>query len=267
MHNILKLIIILSILILPACTEDKLPAEAPAPSVAELESMVIANCYILQDALETFKADNDGICPLDIYNDTNDEGVTVIDLLPDGQLLENPFTGLRTEPVDTIATEPGQVGYFQGHAYSWGSPLYYINGYGEHYTIIELSNLDELEQAVISNCMLVREAAETFAALNGGIYPGNVDADMTPGGDTLIDLLPGGALLRNPFTVCNTEPINCAASNPGETGYVPIYIGGANMGYTITGCARHAGVTTFTCYQTPSDSCLVIGGVTIYCTE
>ena len=125
----------------------------------------------------------------------------------------------------------------------------------------------DLEQAVIANCMLVRAAAEMFATLNNGIYPGNVGVDMTPGGDTLIDLLPGGLLLQNPFTRVYTEPIDCSAANPGETGYIPAVIGGLNMGYTITGTGRFTGATTFTWWQTPSDSCLIINGVTIHCTE
>ncbi len=94
------------ILTVSACSESYVesPSAPPGPTTDELEARVIENCNIFRDALEEFRENNrNGRCPFDIYNDTNDLGLTVIDYMPDGQLLENPFTGERTEPVDSIA--------------------------------------------------------------------------------------------------------------------------------------------------------------------
>ena len=101
------------------------------------------------------------------------------------------------------------------------------------------------EASVKSNCHTVQLAAEDFAVQSDGVYAGNL-ADVTPNGDTIVDMLPGGALLENPFTKVGTEPVNNAANNPGETGYVPIPLGGVNIGYTITGVGKDMGVTIIT---------------------
>ncbi len=266
MRNLLISLTIVLILSLCACSESENPVEMEDLSTEELEAKVVENCHILQAALEEFRIYNDGFCPLDIYTDTNSEGLTVIDLLPEGQLLENPFTMHRTEPVDTIATEPGQVGYYQGRRYSWERPLYYINGYGEHYTILELSNLQELEQEVIANCMRVRNAAEMFATLNGGVFPGNLNG-TTPQGDTIIDMLPDGRRLRNPFTNNHcSEPVDGAAATSGQTGYTPVCDVGITVGYCITGNGLYGGTEIFLWWQTPSDTMVRVNGATVYCT-
>lgn len=95
------------------------------------------------------------------------------------------------------------------------------------------------EASVKSNCHTVQLAAEDFAVQNDGVYAANVDADATPSGDTIINMLPGGVRLTNPFTKAATEPVNGAAANPGETGYAVIVDGaGTNVGYTITGAGK-----------------------------
>jgi prepilin-type N-terminal cleavage/methylation domain-containing protein len=96
------------------------------------------------------------------------------------------------------------------------------------------------EASVKSNCHTVQLAAEDFAVQNNGVYAG-IAGDMTPGGDTLQDLLPGGNLLENPFTNIASEPVWAAANNPGETGYVAFAIAGVNIGYTITGAGKDLG--------------------------
>jgi prepilin-type N-terminal cleavage/methylation domain-containing protein len=102
------------------------------------------------------------------------------------------------------------------------------------------------EASVKSNCHTVQLAAEDFAVQNDGVYAADVDADVTPGNDTIVDMLPGGALLENPFTKVGTEPVNAAAANPGETGYVPVVQNGVNVGYTITGVGKVANTTIIT---------------------
>jgi hypothetical protein len=267
MHKLLSIIAIGLIFAISACGGDDAelltcPAE---PAIEELEARVIGNTYIVRAALEEFMAHNDDLCPYDIYNDTNVLGLTVIDLLPGGQLLENPFTGERTEPVDTLATEPGQTGY---SVRSFLCPsLYYINGIGERYTVVELSNVEELKWKGIRNCLTVREAVERFAESNGGIYPDNVGVDTTPEGYTVVEFLPDGCLLENPFTRCATEPTDCFAMLPGETGYVPIVQNLVNAGYTITGCGHIAGFTIFEWEYSPTSICIMIDGETVYCTK
>ncbi len=267
MRNLLIIIMICVVMALLSCSgeEAECPVAACEPSIEELEARVIANCNIFRDALVEYKDSNHGYCPVDIYNETNDLGLTVIDYLPDGELMENPFTGERTEPVDTLATEPGQTGYFQ--RYSWGSTLYYINGFGESHTIVEMSNTEEIEQAVIVNCLLVQQAAEMFAAHNSGIYPSDVGTDTTPGGLTLVDFLPARRMLNNPIHLFATEPVDGTSCNPGETAYVTFIQNATNTGYAITGTGIIAGTTNFTWWQSADDTCITINGVTVYCTE
>jgi type IV pilus assembly protein PilA len=102
------------------------------------------------------------------------------------------------------------------------------------------------EAAVKSNCHTVQLAAEDFAVQNDGVYAATVDADATPSGQTIVDMLPGAALLQNPFTKAATEPVNAAATNAGESGYVPIAQNNVNVGYTITGCGKVAGTVILT---------------------
>jgi hypothetical protein len=91
-----------------------------------------------------------------------------------------------------------------------------------------------LKLKVLENCRIVQAAAETFAAENGGFYPNNT-ADVTSLGNTLIDLLPDGMLLENPYWGARVEPVDGAAASIGQTGYYPVVCGGQVKGYTITG--------------------------------
>lgn len=96
------------------------------------------------------------------------------------------------------------------------------------------------EAVVKSNCHTVQLAAEDFAVRNEGVYASDTDTDVAAGGDTIVDLLPGGIFLQNPFTKAADVPLSSsAAANPGEVGYVPfVGVGGQNDGYTITGFGR-----------------------------
>ncbi|MBN2185449.1 MAG: prepilin-type N-terminal cleavage/methylation domain-containing protein [Candidatus Krumholzibacteriota bacterium] len=101
------------------------------------------------------------------------------------------------------------------------------------------------EASVKSNCHTVQLAAEDFAVQNDGVYAGTA-ADATPSGDVLQDLLPGGALMENPFTKVATEPVFVAAATAGQTGYVVVTVSGVNIGYTITGCGKTDGTDIIT---------------------
>ncbi len=98
------------------------------------------------------------------------------------------------------------------------------------------------EASTKSNCHTVQLAAEDFAVQNDGVYAANVSADVTPAGQTIVAMLPGGALLENPFTKIASEPIDGPAATDGQTGYVPIIQGGVNVGYTITGAGKGGNV-------------------------
>ena len=102
------------------------------------------------------------------------------------------------------------------------------------------------EASVKSNCHTVQLAAEDFAVQNDGVYAADVGLDATPSGDTITTMLPGGVLLENPFTKAASEPVDGAAATAGQTGYAPIVQNLVNVGYTITGCGKEAGVTILT---------------------
>jgi prepilin-type N-terminal cleavage/methylation domain-containing protein len=116
---------------------------------------------------------------------------------------------------------------------------------------IAIPNFDRMaaqskEAAVKANCHTVQLAAEDFAVQNIGVYAADVDNDQTVAGDRIIDMLPDGTQLPNPFTKAATEPVNGPATNIGETGYAPIIQNGTNVGYTITGVGRRAGALVIT---------------------
>ena len=86
---------------------------------------------------------------------------------------------------------------------------------------------------MIRNCYTVQRAVEAFAAQNNGVFPGNVGRDRTPAGETLIDFLPGGIRLENPFTNARSEPGDGSPALAGAVGYVSC--GSANRCYVIGG--------------------------------
>lgn len=203
------------------------------------EDLVRAGCQKVCDAADAFAAENGGEYPLDLLSDTTVTGKRFVDFLPEGQMLANPFTGEDTEPVLGTADSSGEIAYrVRGFCPHWG---YWITGFGGDSMIVELTNAEELEDAVRLNCYIIQAAVERFAMLNDGIYPSDVGADCTPLGETVIDLLPEGYLLVNPFTLAATEPVDGSAANAGETGYMPVCMCGINSGYTITGVGAEAG--------------------------
>ena len=85
----------------------------------------------------------------------------------------------------------------------------------------------------------VQMAAEDFAVSNEGLYSDQA-ADLTP-------LLPGGALVTNPFTENATEPqFGVAAATPGQVGIVGQIHAGAVIGYTMTGWGKDGLLFTHT---------------------
>jgi prepilin-type N-terminal cleavage/methylation domain-containing protein len=75
------------------------------------EAAVKSNSHTIQLAAEDFAVQNGGIYASDVDNSQTPSGQTIIGLLPNGMLLANPFTNARTEPVNGIASNPGEIGY------------------------------------------------------------------------------------------------------------------------------------------------------------
>jgi prepilin-type N-terminal cleavage/methylation domain-containing protein len=92
------------------------------------------------------------------------------------------------------------------------------------------------EAAVKRNGHVVQLAAEDFAVQNFGIYPFDTGTPL-PTGATLIDLLPEGIMLENPFSHALDSPVNGIAAAPGVIGYqfVDVNADGMPDGYNITG--------------------------------
>jgi hypothetical protein len=216
------------------------------------EATVRLECLVLKYAVEQFAAMSGGRFPEDVDVDATPGGQTVLDLLPGAQLLENSYTGSRDNPRNYSASLPGEIGYAVVQSYPDEDPCappvdegYVITGYAGKSIEVAITNLEcpPGEAVVLSHCRTVQLAVERWAVLNGGLYPSDVDTHVTPGGQTVVDLLPGGSYLVNPFTRAATEPVNAHAVNSGEIGYVPNIWNGENGGYAITGAGREAGAT------------------------
>lgn len=95
------------------------------------------------------------------------------------------------------------------------------------------------EASVKSNCHTVQLAAEDFAVQADGVYAGTVGEANPLTGQSIIDMLPGGTFLTNPFTKTVDQPIDGGASAEGQTGYVVVAPAGTNIGYTITGAGKN----------------------------
>ena len=103
------------------------------------------------------------------------------------------------------------------------------------------------EASVKENSHTVQMAAEDFAVQKDGVYASDLSDASSLSGNSIIDMLPSGTNLSNPFTKALTEPVDGAAANPGETGYEPVVNGsGTNEGYIITGYGRNRIVTRLT---------------------
>ncbi|MFA4947191.1 MAG: prepilin-type N-terminal cleavage/methylation domain-containing protein [Candidatus Krumholzibacteriia bacterium] len=75
------------------------------------EAAVKSNSHAVQLAAEDFAVQNNGVYAADVDNAQTLSGKTITDILPKGMLLRNPFTNAHTEPVNGIASNPGEVGY------------------------------------------------------------------------------------------------------------------------------------------------------------
>lgn len=101
------------------------------------------------------------------------------------------------------------------------------------------------EASCKSNCHTTQLAAEDFSVQNDGVYADDLaDATTTGAAVTIMDLLPGGNALSNPFTKAASEPQDgLGLADPGATGYDGIDSGtGSIDSYTIEGYGKDANV-------------------------
>ena len=110
-----------------------------------------------------------------------------------------------------------------------------------HQALIKPTSRRELQ--VWYDCQTFQQAVESWAKRNGGLYPcGLYDRNMD--GDSVIDLLPFGRLLENPWHNVHTNPMDGAAACLGQIGYVPIAHSGKYSGYLITGVGKDRDIVT-----------------------
>jgi len=104
------------------------------------EAGVKSNSHAVQVAAEDFAVRSDGIYAADLTDVCIYGAETIIDMLPQNQRLLNPFSRVRTEPVDGAAGVAGETGYepvVDGQGINVG---YIITGHGQAGTIARLSN-------------------------------------------------------------------------------------------------------------------------------
>jgi hypothetical protein len=214
--------------------------EDPARSIGRTDrrpATVIANAQLVADAIDRYASENGGDYRGFFHMSTSE----LRDYLG-GELLINPYTGERTEPRVCRGPGPGRVGFYTVRPLEEpGNYLgYRVIGWGEDpMPLVVLSagpdSLVARDDSVVANCLTVVDAAEEWASRNGGSYPTDL-SDRGADDLTLLDLLPDGQRLRNPFWDLLTEPKDGAADQTGQTGYVVCTDReGQSVGYTING--------------------------------
>jgi len=210
--------IAIMLVIVTGCGKDTI-VEPEALTDQELEAIVKGNSVTLLEAVELFAIDNGGEYPESVDSDISATGKILIDYLPGGDKLINPFTGIKDQPIDSMPSSPGEIGYYK---YQYNDAfyfnVYFIQGFGANSIIIEHDNIEETEAQIIEDCLILQAAVEAFKAddIWDNRYPcGSADCSQT--GGILQDYLPDGHLIENRITDFPTEPsvfgytTNCCA--------------------------------------------------------
>lgn len=232
MKTTIIITITIILLISIGCGEQTI-VEYQNPTDQELEAIVKGNSLTLLDAVELFALDNGGEYPESVDSDTTYIGKVLVDYLPEGERLINPFTGLRDQPIDSVPTSPGAIGYYR---YNPNINVYFIQGFGANSIIIEHDNIEELEALVIADCLKLQRAVEAWRSdFSQDHYPYN-NYDWNDFGNSVSDYLPGGELMKNRFTKAPYEPRewNGMPAGWGAIGYECKLINSIPVGYTIT---------------------------------
>jgi len=194
----------LAALVTVACGGD--PASPPVDETTALDRAVAAQAEQVRAAARAYR-DEYGAWPDYPCDD-------LIALLPGGERLAHPVNGNPTEP---CAYEPASVGATSyrvladtdagGNRRVLG---YYILGRGETRDVV-LTNLNDAqkhldrEAIVQANCYYLLVAGLAYGDDNNGVCAPNGDM-VNAAGKTLMDYLPNGTKLLNPYTGLKSEP-------------------------------------------------------------
>jgi len=215
--------------VITPCTE---PGERPPP-LPGFDEVVRANCDAVEAAAIAFHG---------VYGQYALNHLALLPYFPNSRWLFNPATYVEMEPSGRVPKHPGSIGYRLIAEYRVGVVGYYVEGLGRE-VVFRRTNLPDverhlaLERAVVANCHVVEQAADSFAADNGGVYPA-ARYEISRAGLSFQEYLPGGELLENPYTSLRTEPQwGEVARTAGEVGYVPFDDDrdGQTDGYGIAG--------------------------------
>ncbi|HXV12604.1 MAG TPA: hypothetical protein VEC56_00230 [Candidatus Krumholzibacteria bacterium] len=224
--------VFLAVLVASSCDNDEtsLSVDPPAPTTEEL---IIADCYVVRDALEAFAAENGGDYPRQ-SNEPSDAGNLLVTFLPGGTRLTNRYTGLATAPTFGNPQWPGEIGVVPfGDGYSENGCTCDPTGYrivarGRYDELVRIENVAAIDprtitaiDSVLANLETALATAHEYARRNGGVYAADVGADALPNGDVFTDLLPGGMLMTNPYWGGQDSPVDGSAAGPGQIGYQP----------------------------------------------
>jgi hypothetical protein len=183
-----------------------------------LDDLVLENCRLVGLAADAYASQHGG----DYTRRVSDLRV----YLPQAVFLTNPSTGAATEPVEWWEPDgPGSTAYnlLRERNEDYTQPVvgYRIVGRGEHgdFVVSNAPVVINKEQIVVRNCLAVGNAADAWAADNGGDYPHNL-SHVNSLGNNMYDYLPGGRLMENPFSRAATEPVMGSAASAGSTGYM-----------------------------------------------
>ena len=196
----------------------------------EKEQIVLENAALVRAAADAFAAETGGRYPADVDSDTTPSGKTLIDLLPDGALLLNPFERQRLEPRNGLAQSRGAIGYEQVEAVPGSMQM---NAWGAYEQILYVDNLDDIVATARANAEVVHAAVEAYAADNAGLYPDDVETTANIAGKKLVDYLPEGRRLYNAYQGTWSEPVERRAERAGEVGYVPRRYWSVPLGYRL----------------------------------
>jgi hypothetical protein len=171
------------------------------------------------------------------------QGDNIVDLLPRGALLKNPFTIVNTEPMSGQAYGAGVTGYVPDVDAAGVNTGYTIDGIGRDgiTIIIELTHEDyHPDMGVLANCLALREHIEWISEqYYDNEYPYDLATDTGNGGTTVMFWIERSPLI-NPYNNDQANPVDGRASNPGETGYEAVWQGDAVVDFIITGVGQTA---------------------------
>ena len=216
-------------------------AKVPA-DVRSKHDVTVANTFTVFDAAKRFAASNNGVFSSDVNGDENPDGKTLAGLLPNGELLINPFEGVKSEPQDGLGLGiAGATGYLGVDGDGDGDiDGFVIEAYDCNLsTMMTVVPYSEYGEVIWRGSYMLRRAVETFAQ-NTGYYPHNLDTETTPGGKTVLDLLSQWTEGHVPYFVNGYNQDHYAPTLGIPTGnftigYQPIETAGVVTDYVITG--------------------------------